>query len=269
MNHDTPSAAPRQSGSGWTVRIPSTAKIGDIEPTHLKMLLVLEGACRTKSYCWHSNASLASMYGSKLSGGFRRMLADMEAAGYFWRLAINPARPTDGRAGIFLHRRLDPDLPVEEVPPPAEAVKRLWASRNHASKEATPLPQSGQPPLPQLRQQNEDVFSNEEEKNVRTSYDDLFDLSEKAQKRFGVSGLLPRVRDAVGVYGLEWVTLAIETPKLKGWGGVLGTLKNWKAEGGPVVKVKPAPSLPPWKPKPLNPSEPKPDYLNWRAMPKE
>jgi hypothetical protein len=77
-----------------------------------------------------------------------------------------------------------------------------------------------------------------------------------------------KVLDTVSVYGADWVRQALDVaerrPKRKdgnkpvySWGFVLGTLKNWKREGGPPPE-KPAPPVPVPKapPEPL-PSLPK------------
>src|SRR6185437_5626367 len=104
----------------------------------------------------------------------------MRRDGFIAMIPVNPDRPADGRVGIFLLKRLDPDLPVEDRPPSREAVARLWAARERkgeparrppvrvappASIEAAPLPQMSQPPLPQMRHQNKDEFSNKDERN--------------------------------------------------------------------------------------------------------
>jgi hypothetical protein len=170
-------ASPHQAG--WTVRLPAALDLADIPPNYLKMLLVLERACRDRSYCWNSNASLAALYGAANSGGFRRLLADMRRDGFLAMIPVNPDRPGDGRVGIFLLRRLDPDLPVEDRPPSREAVARLWAARERKGEpvrrpgrvappapiEAAPLSRMGQPPLPQMRPQNKDEFSKKDERN--------------------------------------------------------------------------------------------------------
>jgi hypothetical protein len=256
-------AASSSHNAGWTVRLPAALDIADIPPNYLKMLLVLERACRDRSYCWNSNASLAAMYGVENSGGFRRLLAHMRRDGYIAMVPVNPEQPGEGRVGIFLLKRLDPDLPVEDRPPPREAVARLWAARERKGEpvrcptrvtppapiEATPLPQMGQPPLPQMRQQNKDVFSKkdelnddavvapsqppDEEKTPDKVSEDLAPLGDRAQDRFG-GCMLKRVADAVETYGREWVEVVLwGVLTLKDWGGVLATLGHWKAEGGP------------------------------------
>jgi len=248
---------------GWTVRMPATLDIADIPPNYLKMLLVLERACRDRSYCWNTNASLAALYGAENSGGFRRLLADMRRDGYIATVPVNPDKPSDGRLGIFLLRRLDADLPVEDHPPSREAVARLWAARERKGEpaprpagvtppapiEAAPLPQMGQPPLPQMRPQNNDVFSKKDEMNddavVAPSQPpeeenfpgkdsgDLGPLVARAQERFGGS-MQARVADAVAIYGYRWVEVVLwGVPTLRDWGGVLATLGHWKTECGP------------------------------------
>jgi hypothetical protein len=247
---------------GWTVRLPAALDITAIPPNYLKMLLVLERACRDRSYCWNTNASLAALYGAENSGGFRRLLADMRRDGYIAMVPVNPDRSGDGRVGIFLLKRLDPDLPVEDRPPSREAMVRLWAARERKGEpvrcparvippapiEAPPLPQMRQPPLPQMRQQNKDEFSKKDEENddvVAPSQPpdeenfpgkvpgDLGPLVARAQERFG-GCMLRRVADAVAVYGRDWVEVVLwGVLTLKDWGGVLATLGHWKTEGGP------------------------------------
>ena len=247
--------------------MPATLDIADIPPNYIKMLLVLERACRDRSYCWNSNASLAALYGAKNSGGFRQLLADMRRDGYIATVPVNPDRPGDGRVGIFLLKRLDPDLPVEDRPPSREAVARLWAARERkgepvrcpsrvtppAPTEAPPLPQMGQPPLPQMRPQNNDVFSKKDEMNddvvVAPSHppdeekipgktsEDLGPLVARAQDRFG-GNMQTRVANAVAVYGIAWVSVVLwGVLTLKDWGGVLATLGHWKTECGPSERM--------------------------------
>jgi hypothetical protein len=122
---------------GWRVRIPASLDISEISPRHFKMLVILEGFCGDKSYCWPGNRTLAVRYGCKIRQ-VQDILSEMEAAGILWRRPVDPDRPGSDRAGIFLHKRLDPDRPVEDRPPPPEAVRRLWEARRWT--DGTPLP---------------------------------------------------------------------------------------------------------------------------------
>lgn len=140
---------------GWTVRTPAALDVSAIPPTHLKMIFVLETFWRDRTYCFPSNATLAAAYGydlsrpgSKVPGSFHRLLRDLERDGWIYRLPVNPGNPSDGRAGIFCHRRLDPDLPVEDVPPPPEAVARLWAARGWEGKGDAAAPKRAKDPRP-------------------------------------------------------------------------------------------------------------------------
>jgi hypothetical protein len=99
-----------------------------IRPSHLKMFVILERCCLFTSYCWHANATLAKKYGCTVRQ-VTNILREMQEAGYLWRLTVNP-EGFRRRAGIFLHLRLDPNRPVEDRPPPPEAIQRLWAARN-------------------------------------------------------------------------------------------------------------------------------------------
>jgi hypothetical protein len=81
-----------------------------------------------------------------------------------------------------------------------------------------------------------------------------------------------KVLDAVSVYGADWVSQALDVaerrPKRKdgnkpvySWGFVLGTLKNWRREGGPPPE-KPTPAQPAAVPKaPAEPAAPAPKLL--------
>src|SRR3954470_19437882 len=132
LHRPHPSVQPAgKSGRGWVVRIPAETKVSSFKPSHFAMLFVLESLCRGKSYTWASNATLARMSGLG-PRQVQNILREMEAARIIYRLAAEPGRPGSLRAGIFLHRRLDPDRPVEDRPPPPEAVARLWAARERA-----------------------------------------------------------------------------------------------------------------------------------------
>jgi hypothetical protein len=237
--------------------------LATIPPNRLKLLLILEGLCRDKSYCYPTNETLARLYGlDAASGGFRRLVRDLEEAGWISRQLIEPGRPGAGRPGagrlgIFLHRRLDHDLPVEDgPPPPADAVERLKQARSEgASKGATPMPQKGPAPLAQEGRQNKDGGEerqiNDDTRTVVVVESpplqdpELAPLVEKATERFGAN--YRRVEQAVEAYGREWVEQALERPGTEQWGGVLHTLKEYKAEGGPCAKAtKKAPAAPPY-----------------------
>ena len=135
-----PATRPATS-QGWKTRIPATLDVSKITPPHFMMLFILESLCRSVSYCWPSNALLATMYGCSIRN-VKEILREMQEEGYLWRL---PVERGSGRAGIFLHRRLDPDLPVEDRPPPPEAVQRLWAARNRSRSAPSPRPENCPP----------------------------------------------------------------------------------------------------------------------------
>jgi hypothetical protein len=83
------------------------------------MLLILEGYCWAKAWCWVSNARLADAFGCD-QGALRRLLRQMEAAGLIHRVPTEHGRP--GRLGIVLLKRSDPDLPVADRAGLAEVV---------------------------------------------------------------------------------------------------------------------------------------------------
>jgi hypothetical protein len=83
-----------------------------------------------------------------------------------------------------------------------------------------------------------------------------------------------RVIDAVSVYGADWVSRALDVvekrnsksgmQRVRSWGFVLNTLKNWKREGS-APPVDPPPTPPPVKAK----TEPAPEEPPHRLMPAE
>jgi hypothetical protein len=117
-------------------KFPHNIDIEAVKPSHLKMFVILERCCPFTSYCWHSNAILAKKYGCTVRQ-VSTILREMQEAGYLWRLEVN-AGGFRRRAGIFLHVRLDPDRPVEDRPPPQEAIDRLWAARNRSRSAPAP-----------------------------------------------------------------------------------------------------------------------------------
>ena len=110
------------------VRIPVNLDVSNIKPPHLKMLLILEAFWGDKTYCWPSNETLAKKFGCSVSRA-RQILYEMEELGYIYLLPADEGKPHGERAGIFAHSRLNPDRPVEDRPPPPEAIDRLWAAR--------------------------------------------------------------------------------------------------------------------------------------------
>jgi hypothetical protein len=127
------------------VRIPVSLDISQIKPAYLKMLLILEAFWGAKTYCWPSNETLAKKFGCSVSRA-RQILYEMEELGYIYLLPADPAKPHGERAGIFAHRRLNPDRPVEDRPPPPEAIDRLGAAR--AKSLGTGVPLVGIPTTP-------------------------------------------------------------------------------------------------------------------------
>ena len=104
------------------VRIPVNLDVSRIKPPHLKMLLILEAFWGDKTYCWPSNETLAKKFGCSVSRA-RQILYEMEDLGYIYLLPADDRKPHGERAGIFAHSRLNPDRPVEDRPPPPEAIE--------------------------------------------------------------------------------------------------------------------------------------------------
>src|ERR1700722_2948434 len=71
---------------GWTIRISPDIDLASIRPSHFKLLVILEGLCRDRSYCWPPNETRARLYGcdtsNGASSGFRRLLRELEADGW-------------------------------------------------------------------------------------------------------------------------------------------------------------------------------------------
>ena len=131
MNATQPAARPPSKTADRAaphVRIPVNLDVSNIKPPHLKMLLILEAFWGDKTYCWPSNETLAKKFGCSLSRA-RQILYEMEDLGYIYLLPADQRKPHGERAGIFAHYRLNPDRPVEDRPPPPEAIERLWAAR--------------------------------------------------------------------------------------------------------------------------------------------
>jgi hypothetical protein len=253
------------------VRTPANLDVSAIEPRHFKMLWILEGLCRGKSYCWITNAALAKLFGRKLRQT-RQALAEMHGK-YLWlQPAKEDCRGSD-RDGIFLHRRLDPDLPVEDKPPLPEAVERLRRARkpggnppaNMAEIRPPAWRESAYPGVAEIRHQNKDDSGNEDDKNdddegagSSSSLDDLGEGDPEgrqdwalehagtihdARRLFGESLRAALVLDAIRVYSVDWVDRALKViarrnrkpgnKPVESWGFFLGILKNWEVQGGP------------------------------------
>ena len=100
------------------------------------MLLILEAFWGDKTYCWPSNETLAKKFGCSV-GPARQILYEMEELGYIYLLPADERKPHGERAGSY-HSRLNPDRPVEDRPPPPEAIDRLWAAHQKSLGKAVP-----------------------------------------------------------------------------------------------------------------------------------
>lgn len=76
------------------------------------MLLILDGHCRNRCYCWVGNAELAAAYGCE-ERTLQEILKEMEDDGLLVRVLTDRGRR--GRVGIILRRRADPGLPVADT----------------------------------------------------------------------------------------------------------------------------------------------------------
>jgi Helix-turn-helix domain len=78
-----------------------------LSPNALRVLLAIEGHCRTKPVCWPSNQTLAVAVGCK-DRSVRECLAELERAGWIVR-RMDAVK--NNRFEIAMLRRLDPTLP--------------------------------------------------------------------------------------------------------------------------------------------------------------
>lgn len=111
----TPARAP------WTVRVSVDAidarksKLGRLSPRLLKMMLILDGHCRTQAYSWVSNETLAAEYGTG-ERSVREMLVELEALGLVERVITDGPPPGfTVRAGIIMRERIDPAQPKADT----------------------------------------------------------------------------------------------------------------------------------------------------------
>jgi hypothetical protein len=250
---------------GWITRIPESVDVPDLGHRFFTMLFVLETLCRDKSYTWATNATLAQRFGCS-GRQIQTLLREMEVAGHLWRVLVEPDRPGDGRAGIFLHRRLNPDLPIEDRPPPAEAVQRLWAARRRSQEPVAetcvpPTKKPSYPPRRNLRTPHEETFVQNKDESLKK--DELKDdddgqggssslcqtfiedeLIRRARRLFPAEGdMVQAVQTAVAVYGLAMVRWALNVAEkrpsrklgnlpVRSWGFVLRSLENRLREFG-------------------------------------
>jgi len=113
-----PSDPPPRKGPGagpWVNRVPvdflDARKNGGIGHRFGWMLLVLEGYCRARSYCWVGNAELADAFGCKRSA-LKALLTEMVDKELIHRQMTVEGRGRPDRVGIVLLKRANPDLPV-------------------------------------------------------------------------------------------------------------------------------------------------------------
>lgn len=129
----------------WVVRVPASflddrgSALG-----HRKgwMLLILEGCCRARCYCWVGNAELARRYGCSESA-LLEVLKEMQAEGLIYRVPKNAGRP--GRLGIILLKRADADLPTAvegEIPDVIRMMGEARTEHRDRARGQTRLPLS-------------------------------------------------------------------------------------------------------------------------------
>lgn len=142
-------------GDRWVVRIPwRPASVLDARTTHRKpdgrpitgrerlLLLILEGSCRSRCYCWTSNQELADAYGCG-PRALQLILREMEDDKLIHRVIEGRgSREVGGmqvRVGIILLRRVDPDLPVADPAAIDDVVALMRAAISfHRAQENAP-----------------------------------------------------------------------------------------------------------------------------------
>lgn len=121
---------PGRPGASWVNRVPidflDARNNGGLGHRVGWMLLVLEGYCRARPFCWVGNAELAHAYGCD-TGSLKRLLRQMEADGLIHRIPTAEGRP--GRLGIVLLVRANPDLPVADRAGLPELIARMGRDR--------------------------------------------------------------------------------------------------------------------------------------------
>jgi hypothetical protein len=223
---------PEPSG-GWSVHLAPDAlqQTADLGGGALRVLIALHGFCRTNDSCWPSNATLAAAAGlSAQQTG--RGLAELEEAGWIRR----DGSPRGGRReGITLLRRID-----RCTQPPIETDRCT-----HQDREVAPIKteESHKKKIQGSRPKNDDTRPVVVVESPPLKDPELAPLVARAEERFGAN--YQRVEQAVEAFGREWVEQALERPGTEQWGGVLHTLKEYEAEGGPCAKaIKKAPFAP-------------------------
>lgn len=144
--------APVRSGAPWVNRVPvdfvDSRKNGGIGHRFGWMLLVLEGYCRARAFCWVGNAELAAAFGCGATS-LKALLREMEAAGLVHRVPTEEGR--QGRAGIVLLRRANPDLPVADRESIPHVVALMRGRKTDPSAGGKPTPARGPKTDPGIR----------------------------------------------------------------------------------------------------------------------
>ncbi len=126
---DRPGAEPPPPKS-WVLRIPvgflDARKNGGLGHRFGWALLILEGYCRDRAFCWVGNAEAARALECN-EGSLKRLLGEMQAAGLIHRVPTDEGRP--GRLGIVLLRRGNPDFPVADRESLADVVALMRGPR--------------------------------------------------------------------------------------------------------------------------------------------
>jgi hypothetical protein len=118
---DASPAAGRADPGPWRVCVPvgvldarTTYRGRDGSPLGVRgrlMLLILDGYCRNRPYCWARNEELAAAYGCEVRA-VQLILRELEGDGLIVRVAAGRGEP--GRIGIVLRVRADPRRPAAD-----------------------------------------------------------------------------------------------------------------------------------------------------------
>lgn len=105
-------AKPPSGKKKWVMRIPPDAvdQTVGLSPRAFRLLFILEAACRTRFFCWNSNANLAKQLGCH-ERHVANCFQELEAAG--WAERDYDGRGENTNRIIRMLRRLDPTMPVK------------------------------------------------------------------------------------------------------------------------------------------------------------
>jgi predicted transcriptional regulator len=253
--------APRKTGRKLDYRFDPVPKIatdlvaaGTLQPIDLQVLaLLLRYRSRLRTSCWTTIPHLAREI-ERSERTVQRSLKRLQAAGLIHHVEVPTPDPDEPRnktgwrfqfAWMEVAAEVTPVSPGECQPchPPGdigvtqretEANRLPPAEKKNQDDDPACVREPAPASEPEPRSSSS-VSSQDQEQEPPA--DDLAPLVAKATARFGVGR--ERVATAVAEFGRDWVEAALNRANLREWGGVLATLRNWRAEGGPTRERRP------------------------------